>query len=156
MQSPLLHASCQPHSTVRGSLGAKKSYSGPGDLLKAIQRTVVVRESDAEASCSLTSEFVLYDPDEHRLQWQAQQLAAGKDSQAGSHAAQQSTADAALQLETVLIQDTPSLPTVSAPAGGSTANALSGDKMAWNRRTKVYADFFLVQKLRPHQQEGVK
>ena len=29
-------------------------------------------------------------------------------------------------------------------------------KMQWARRVKVYADAFLVEKLRPHQREGVK
>jgi hypothetical protein len=51
------------------------------------------------------------------------------------------------------------------PAGDAGKGAAEGPKPAapniafginWDQRVKVYADMFLVEKLRPHQREGVK
>jgi hypothetical protein len=52
-----------------------------------------------------------------------------------------------------------------APAGDAAEGAEAAPKAAapniafginWDQRVKVYADMFLVEKLRPHQREGVK
>lgn len=134
---------------ARGSLGAKKTYAGGAtDLLAAIQRRVVLtdQQADQPGSSNTVSELVLYDPEEHKLQWLAQQEAA----------------DAAPQVEPAP-PTAPSEPTTAttAPAAASTtpasaAGAANQVNMAWEKRVKVYADPFLVEKLRPHQREGVK
>jgi hypothetical protein len=132
----------------RGSLGAKKAYRGGLDLLAAIQRQVVLADprQDHAGPSNAVSELVLYDPEEHKLQWLAQQEAA----------------DPASQLEPTPASDSqpptaPSVPTSApAPSTAAAAAAAPKDDMAWEKRVKVYADPFLVERLRPHQKEGVK
>jgi hypothetical protein len=135
---------------ARGSLGAKKTYAGGAtDLLAAIQRRVVLsdQQGDQPGSSNTVSELVLYDPEEHKLQWLAQQEAA----------------DAAPQVEPAP-PTAPSEPTTAITAPATAASATSATaaaaanqvNMAWEKRVKVYADPFLVEKLRPHQREGVK
>lgn len=104
------------------------------------------QQADQPGSSNTVSELVLYDPEEHKLQWLAQQEAA----------------DAAPQVEPAP-PTAPSEPTTAttAPAAASTtpasaAGAANQVNMAWEKRVKVYADPFLVEKLRPHQREGVK
>jgi hypothetical protein len=142
----------QTSGGARGSLGAKKNYAGGTDLLAAIQRRVVVSDCRQEpGSSNIVSELVLYDPDEHKLQWLAQQETVPASAPDGPN-----TADPAPQLEpTVAGTQLPTAP--SAPTTAPSAAAAPGpDNMAWEKRVKVYADPFLVEKLRPHQREGVK
>jgi hypothetical protein len=137
-------------------LGARKSYAGgAADLLASIQRWVVVLDSGQQpGSNNVVSELVLYDPEEHKLQWLAQQEAAAPAAAAGT-TPPSGTADTARQVEptTAAAGDQP-------PAGPSEAAAPAAapaqDNMAWDKRIKVYADPFLVERLRPHQREGVK
>jgi hypothetical protein len=142
----------QTSGGTRGSLGAKKNYAGGTELLAAIQRRVVVSGDIPEpGSSNIVSELVLYDPDEHKLQWLAQ-----RQIVPASAPNNPSTADPAPQLEpTVAETQLPTAP--SAPTTAPSAVAAPGlDNMAWEKRVKVYADPFLVEKLRPHQREGLK
>jgi len=152
LQCPLPYS--QQTQASRGSLGAKKSYSGGADLLAALQRRVVLsepRQQHAETS-NTVSELVLYDPEEHRQQWAAQQETA-------TNTLDPVTADASPQLEPTATQPGGPMPPTAAPAPTSTAGAVTAAgtaNMGWEKRVKVYADPFLVEKLRPHQKEGVK
>ena len=114
--------------------------------MAAIQRQVVLADprQDHAGPSNAVSELVLYDPEEHKLQWLAQQEAA----------------DPASQLQPTTASDpqpptAPSLPTTASTPSTATA-AAPKDDMAWEKRVKVYADPFLVERLRPHQREGVK
>lgn len=145
----------------RGSLGAKKFYSGGGaDLLAALQKRVVLAEprQDHAGSSNTVSELVLYDPEEHKLQWLAQQEAAA----AAAASTEPVTADSSPQVEQAAAQSAgllpPTAPSAPTAAAASTAVPAPPDdaKMAWDKRVKLYADPFLVEKLRPHQREGLK
>lgn len=138
---------------TRGSLGAKKNYAGGTDLLAAIQRRVVLSDCRQEpGSSNIVSELVLYDPDEHKLQWLAQQDTSSTSAPDGP-----STADPAPRLEpTAAGTQLPTAPSAPTTASTAAAAAPGQDTMAWEKRVKVYADPFLVEKLRPHQREGVK
>lgn len=153
LQCPLPYGSQVSGGASRGSLGARKNYSGgAADLLASIQRRVVVVDSGPQAgSSNIVSELVLYDPEEHKLQWPAQQEAAAPAPAAGPTPS--GTADTERQVEptTAAGSQPPAAPSAAAPAAPPTQ-----DNMAWEKRVKVYADPFLVERLRPHQREGVK
>lgn len=122
--------------------------------MAALQRRVVVLDSGPQpGSSNIVSELVLYDPEEHKLQWLAQQeAAAAAPPTAGPTPS--GTADTARQVEpttTAAGTEPPAAPSAAAPAAPPVQ-----DNMAWEKRVKVYADSFLVEKLRPHQREGVK
>jgi hypothetical protein len=138
-------------TAARGSLGAKKSYSGGVDLLAAIQRRVGladVQQKPADFS-STVSELVLYDPEEHRLFLAEQEAAAQQDNTPP----ESSSADPSPQLEPPATQAAGQLPP-TAPSAPTTAASTAN--IALEKHVKVHADPFLVAKLRPHQREGVK
>ena len=125
--------------------------------MAAIQRKVVLAapRQDIAGSSNAVSELVLYDPEEHRLQWLAQQeanAAAAAVAAPGSTGTDPSTADVSPQVEPTAAQAAGQLPPTAPSAPASTSAA----GMAWEKRVKVYADPFLVEKLRPHQKEGAK
>jgi hypothetical protein len=105
------------------------------DLFSAIQKKVFITELGRDAPAIVT-DLVLYDPDVHKL------VAAATGTEAGAGASETRTK-------------------TGAGAGGdgsvsgSAAPAAAG-AAASGGTTKVYADPFLVEKLRPHQRDGLK
>jgi len=111
------------------------------------------------ASGSATTELMLYDPEAHRMQLEVVHADSGvqpvkqddlQDNMCGATVVDDTA--------TGIVNEAP--PGASNAVSGSTAHSgliASGAGMSgWGQRVKVYADSFLVEKLRPHQREGVR
>ena len=111
------------------SLGPKKSYTGT-DLLAALQKKVFINQLGKDAAADVITDLVLYDPEEHKPATTAAKTAGEGQSDATGQYTEAGTAAG----EVVM-------PGPAAPA---------------DKACKVYADPFLVEKLRPHQRDGLK
>ncbi|KAF8064561.1 rhp54 [Scenedesmus sp. PABB004] len=169
----------------RGTLGMRKNYRGiTGDLLAAIQRKVYVREGGDASSEGTALELVLYDPEEHRLALRS--LQDGAPDGAKPPPGSQGAPDAPPAPPALPPPDAGAAGVgggAGGDAGGDGGGSQlapageaggAGDAAAqpvqpaapaqpvlefgidWSQRVKVVADAFLVEKLRPHQREGVK
>lgn len=141
----------------------KRHYSAGMDLLAAVQRKVLLQQPassplDSPASDLAAAELVLYDPEAHRVQLQVMQaelaLQQNKQSNLQDHGSGATVADEASLLGGAPSTASDALSGSTVPSSGLTASG--PDMSGWGQRVKVCADRFLVEKLRPHQREGVR